>query len=115
METSGTPPVRAGYVQNADGSWSPLTGSGVGTTSSDGALTTSGTPAPIGIMSQNADGTWSGWNGGSGSTAPPQVYPEAGLAVSTGTAWGTPVNEVSPTFAGSIRTTGTQVVQSTAA
>lgn len=87
METSGTPPVRAGYVQNADGSWSPLTGDGAGTTST-GGLITNGTPTPIGIMAQNTDGTWSGWSGGSGATTPPeQVYPPAGIAVSTGTAW----------------------------
>ena len=26
METSGTPPIRAGYVQAEDGTWQPLTG-----------------------------------------------------------------------------------------
>ena len=87
METSGTPPVRAGMVLDADGVWQPLT-----TSAKSNTITTYGTPQMVGIMAQNSDGTWSGWTGGSGATTPPeQVYPPAGVAVSDGTAWGTSI------------------------
>ena len=119
-----TLPVNAGtngYVLNTDGagntSWVAPGSGPTGPTGPTGTAGTNGPTGPTGTAGSTGPTGPTGTAGTNGPTGPtgtsgPTVYPGAGLAVSTGSAWGTSLSSTAPTFTTSVTspfvyTTGT--------
>ena len=75
-----------------------------GPTGPTGTAGTNGPTGPTGTAGTNGPTGPTGTAGSTGPTGPtgPTVYPGAGLAVSTGTAWGTSLSSTAPTFTTSV-------------
>ena len=109
-----TLPVNAGtngYVLNTDGagntSWVAPGSGPTGPTGPTGTAGATGPTGPTGTAGTNGPTGPTGTTGNTGPTGPtgangPTVYPGAGLAVSTGSAWGTSLSSTAPTFTTSV-------------
>ena len=106
-----TLPVNAGtngYVLETDGagntSWVAPGSGPTGPTGPTGTAGTNGPTGPTGTTGSTGPTGPTGTTGSTGPTGPtgPTVYPGAGIAVSTGSAWATSLSSTAPTFTTSV-------------